>query len=93
MLKNVFIFEKQWLNAVHDFIVFNKSRESVIGKRLGNKLLIDSSISDISKNEYLIRNYLVGTGLDSISTSTETQNLQHFKNETILLIDSSLLHI
>jgi competence protein ComEC len=88
VLQSVFIFEKQRLNAAHDFIVFNKSRESVIGKRLGNKLLIDSSISDISKNEYLIRNYLVGTGLDSISISTEIQNLQHFKNETILLIDS-----
>ena len=31
---------------------------------------------------------MVGTGLDSISISTEIQNLLHFKKKTILLIDS-----
>jgi competence protein ComEC len=88
VLQAVFIFEKHQLQATHNFIVFNKNKESVIGKRLGETLLIDTSVSDISKSEYLIRNYMVGTGIDSISISTKMQNLQQFKNETILLIDS-----
>lgn len=87
-LQAVFIYEKQQLQSAREFIIYNKSRESVIGKRLGGKLLIDTSISNYSIGENPIRNYLVGTGIDSISISSEMKNLMQFKNETILLIDS-----
>lgn len=92
VLQSVFIFEKHQLQEVHHFIVFNKTKESVIGKRLGDKLLIDTSISNFSTGENPIRNYLVGTGIESVTISTEMENLQQFKNQAILVIDSLELY-
>ena len=71
-----------------NFIVFNKSQESIIGNRIGEKLKINTSISNFSLNENPIKNYLVGTGIDSVSMSDKNNNLQIFRNESILIIDS-----
>ena len=84
----VFIFEKYQLQNSQNFIVFNKSQESIIGNRIGEKLKINTSISNFSLNENPIKNYLVGTGIDSVSMSDKNNNLQIFRNESILIIDS-----
>ena len=87
-LQTVFIFEKYQIQTTYNFIVFNKTKESVFGKRLGEKLLISTSITELPINKNPMKNYLVGTGIDDCSISTSIKNLQFFKNEVILVIDS-----
>lgn len=84
----VFIFEKYEFQKTHNFIVFNKTKESIIGNRFGEKLNIKSSISKLTLNENPIKNYLIGTGIKNVSISENIGNLYFFKKDTILIIDS-----
>jgi len=51
-------------------------------------LKINTSIPNFSLNENPIKNYLVGTGIDSVSMAYKFKNLHFFRNESILIIDS-----
>ncbi|WP_299119887.1 ComEC/Rec2 family competence protein [uncultured Winogradskyella sp.] len=70
------------------FIVFNKSRFSMIGQKHNNKLLIHHNLDSVKqKTDNIVKNFVVGEAIDSISTNT-LKSVYQFKNKTLLVIDS-----
>jgi len=87
IIQSVFIFERYKKNATTEFIVFNKSKKSLIGVRTGNKIVVSTSIDSLTKKENALKAYLIGTGVNNLH-STPQKNLFKFYDETILVIDS-----
>jgi len=87
-VQTVFIFEKYKAQSANEFIVFNQSKASTVGKRNGNEIQFNTSV-DSSKTSFNFKMaYLVGAGLDEMIPSEKIKNLYSFKNETILIVDS-----
>lgn len=84
----VFVYEKYERQSTNEFIVFQKSKESVFGKRIGEHLQINTSINSFSSSEQPLKDYVVGTGIDKVSIKNEIQNLYAIKKNKIVVIDS-----
>ncbi|MBF8148556.1 ComEC family competence protein [Winogradskyella sp. F6397] len=70
------------------FIIFNKSRYSIIGKKQNEKLMLYHNYDFKKlKSDYTITNYKVGEAIDTI-TLDSLQSVYAFKNKVILEIDS-----
>jgi competence protein ComEC len=87
-VQTVFIFEKYKAQSVNEFIVFNESKASTVGKRNGNEIRFDTSADSLKTFLNFKMAYLVGAGLDETIPSEKIKNLYSFKNETILIVDS-----
>ena len=83
----IFILEKYKLEFTDEFIVFNKSKISIVGEREGNKLIVSSS-NMLSKKDYTLNQYIIGSGIGENLQKNKIQNFYKFKNETILVVDS-----
>ncbi|WP_412986469.1 ComEC/Rec2 family competence protein [Pontimicrobium sp. IMCC45349] len=70
----------------NSFVVFHKSRYTIIGQKLNNKLIINHNIEKI-ENEKLLTNYKIGEHIDTINYNT-IKNLYTINNIKILVIDS-----
>lgn len=85
--QGVLMFDKKE-NAKNSFVIFHKSRHSIIGHKINQELHLYSNINDsILKNDKTITNYKVGahsktTIIDSI------KNIYTFNNHKLLVIDS-----
>ncbi|MCB0399132.1 MAG: ComEC/Rec2 family competence protein [Winogradskyella sp.] len=70
------------------FIVFNKSRFSIIGLKENDQLNVHHNLdSSLLRNDNIIKNYMVGESIDNVTEG----NLSHaylFKNQTLLVVDS-----
>ena len=88
VLQGVFLFEDYQRKSTKEFIVFHKSRNSILGNRIGEEFFLyhdlDSSqikdlttISSYKVNQNVIPNYKIGV-----------PNVLRFENETILVVDS-----
>jgi competence protein ComEC len=70
------------------FIVFNKSRFSIIGQKQNDRLIIHHNLDSIKQfTDNVVRNYKVGEMIDLVSTDS-LQNTYKYKDKTILVIDS-----
>ncbi|MDY2587292.1 ComEC/Rec2 family competence protein [Winogradskyella aquimaris] len=70
------------------FIVFNKSRFSILGLRAHNKLEVHHNVDSLKlKDDAIIKNYKVGEQIDFV-TLDSLQHVYQFKNNTILVMDS-----
>ena len=88
MLQTVFIFEKYTAQSADEFIVFNQSKASTVGKRNGNLIRFDTSTDSLKTAANFKMAYLVGAELVEIIPSEKIKNLYRFKDETILIVDS-----
>lgn len=88
LLQTVFILEKYTVQSVDEFIVFNESKVSTIGKRNRNSIRFDTSADSLKNTANFKIAYLVGSGLDEMLTSEKIKNMYAFNNETILVVDS-----
>ncbi|MBV1888186.1 MAG: ComEC/Rec2 family competence protein, partial [Urechidicola sp.] len=89
LFQAVFIYEKQERLQSDEFIVFHKSRFSLIGKRIGNQLAVFHSLDSLSySNDKVLNQYKVGVGKLEIQRSDSIPNIIQFKNKEILIIDS-----
>jgi competence protein ComEC len=71
-----------------DFIIFNKSRFSIIGERQNDQLRVHHNLDSLKQQmDNVIKNYKVGELIDSVSTDS-LQSIYRFQNKTILVIDS-----
>jgi competence protein ComEC len=84
----VFIYEKYGIQSSNEFIVFNQSKASTVGKRNGNEIRFDTSADSLKTFANFKTAYLVGAGLDEMRPSEKIKNLYYFKDETILIVDS-----
>jgi len=85
-IQSILIFEKFTLQVTNEFIIFNKSRSSIVAKRIGSNLRVNSSDS-LKANGYALKSYLIGTGIAK-NYQIINRNLYKFKNDVILVIDS-----
>lgn len=75
-------------NQKEAFIVFNKSRFSMIGLKKNDKLEIHHNLDALKlTDDNIIKNYRVGELIASITTDS-LQNVYQFKNKTLLAVDS-----
>jgi competence protein ComEC len=88
MIQAVFIFERYTIQSTDEFIVFNESKSSTVGKRIGNRIQFDTSADSLKTAPNYMNAYIVGAGLEEILPSEKIKNLYAFKNETILIVDS-----
>lgn len=86
-LQGTYIYNK-FQNQDEAFIVFNKSRFSMIGHKENNKLEVHHNLDDSKlRNDNVIKNYKVGEFIDDVALSN-LQDIYQFKNKTLLVIDS-----
>lgn len=88
LIQTVFVFEKYMAQSMNEFIVFNESKASTVGKRTGDKIIFHVSADSLKAISNFKIAYLVGSGLNEILPSEKIKNLYAFKNETILMVDS-----
>lgn len=70
------------------FIIFNKSRYSMIGQKHNDQLIVHHNLDTIKqKTDNVIKNYKVGEGIERIITDS-IQSVYRFNNKTLLVIDS-----
>jgi competence protein ComEC len=87
LFSGVMLFTK-YKNSTNEFVIFNKSRYSVLAKKHNNALFIYHNLdSQKLKQDRILKNYRVGNFIDSI-TESDIESVYQFKNKTILIIDS-----
>tara|TARA_R110001583_G_scaffold163880_2_gene316362 strand:+ start:23579 stop:25618 length:2040 start_codon:yes stop_codon:yes gene_type:complete len=87
LIQTIVIFEKYKLQSTNEFVVFNKSRSSFVGSREGDELIAYSGDS-LNQHDYLLKSYIVGTGMSNEFQVENNKKLYKFKNEIILVVDS-----
>jgi len=84
-----FIYEKQQRLLSDEFIVFHKSRFSMLGNRLGKQLKVYHTIDSVTlKKDKVLNQYNVGVGDLEILMYDSIPNIFHFKSKRILVVDS-----
>ncbi len=87
-LQSVYLFEKKNKNSKSEIIVFHKNKHSIIGKRVGEKLYLQSDLDSIQqKNEFILKEYTLKESI-SESIKTDFKNFIRFKNKNILIINN-----
>ncbi|WP_456377593.1 ComEC/Rec2 family competence protein [Lutibacter sp.] len=87
LVQSIFIFEKYNLQSTNEFIVFNKSKTSCIGNRIGASLEVHS-LDSVSERDYVIKAYLIGSGVRKMQQINSSKYLYKFRQKTILIVDS-----
>ena len=88
IFQSVFVFETYQNKSKTGFIVFHKSRSSVLGIRTGKDFLVYHNLDSLDiKKSNLITSYKIGENVHQHFKIQETAIFK-FKNEHILLIDS-----
>lgn len=87
VIQSVLIFEKYKLQVTNELIVFNQSKKSIIGSRIGAELIVNLADS-LNLTNYTIKPYLVGTGIGETYKTIRNKGLYKFKDEIILIVDS-----
>lgn len=88
LLQGIYLYEKIERKNKKEFIVFHKSRQSVLGKRNGKELSIYSSINDsILTNAKLLQSYRIGENVTT-ETCDSVFNYMRFQNNQLLIVDS-----
>lgn len=86
--QSVFVFERHHKKKKNEFLIYHKSRYSVIGKRIGGKLLVNHTIDSLQfKKMNLMTSYRIGENINQVFDE-DFSNIFKFRNETILLVDS-----
>jgi len=88
LVQGIYFYEKHEKVNKSEFIVFHKSRNTVLGKRNGNKLHVFSSINDsILQQEKLLQSYRIGEHILSKNIDS-IFNVASLNSKQILIIDS-----
>ena len=76
------------MNSNQEFIIFHKSRYSIIGFKNNDVLEVHHNLNDSVFNlDKTISNYQVGSSIKTVSFDT-LQNVYQVKNKTFLVIDN-----
>ncbi|MCI2228993.1 competence protein ComEC family protein [Polaribacter sp. MSW13] len=83
----VFLLEKRQNKIKKEFVVFHKSRKSIIGNRLGNSLFLAHSRDSLLIKENSIQQYKLVEGIREVKV-IDFKNILKFNDATIVLVDS-----
>jgi competence protein ComEC len=81
------LLEKRFVSITQEFIVFHKSRTTVIGVNQKGRMQVFHSLDSLS-NINFIKAYKVERQLKEVTFVKKIPNVFRFKNDTILVIDS-----
>lgn len=81
------LLEKRSVNTTQEFIVFHKSRNTVIGVNKKGNMQVFHSVDSLS-NVNFIKAYKVEKQLNEVNFVNGIPNVFHFKNHRILVVDS-----
>lgn len=88
ILQGVYLYEKSQRVNKSEFIVFHKSRYSILGERNRNELNVFSSLNDsILLQEKILQSYRVAQGIISKNIDSISY-IASFNNKQILIVDS-----
>jgi len=88
LVQSVYLFEEKIANEKEVFIVFHKSRISVIGKRKGVQIKIQDNLDALKSNESnAIKPYVVAEYIREVE-KVSFKNYICFKEQDILIVDS-----
>ncbi|MFK5880304.1 MAG: ComEC/Rec2 family competence protein [Flavobacteriaceae bacterium] len=89
LFQSAFIYEKQQRLLADEFIIFHKSRYSMLGKRIGNHFEFYHSLDSATLvKDKVLKQYKVGIGALEIRSTNTIPNIMQFKTKRILIIDS-----
>lgn len=89
ILQVVFIYEKRERQFNDEFIVFQKSRFSLIAERQGEGLEVYHTLDSLNvSKDKVLNQYKVGIGNSTSLIIDSISNIHQFKNKNILIIDS-----
>ncbi|MBU2927637.1 ComEC/Rec2 family competence protein [Winogradskyella psychrotolerans] len=81
-------FYNKYKAQSHEFIIFNKSRYSMIGFKDNQKLTVAHNLDSAKLNsDYAIQNYKIGEAIIDLDTDS-LASVYQYKNNTLLVIDS-----
>ncbi len=88
LVQSIFIIEKRKFSSKKAFIVFHKSRHCLVGKRNGNKLLVNHNLDSYKfTNSNILKNYKTSEKIDQIK-EVEFNNVVNYLEDTVLFVDS-----
>jgi len=89
ILQGVFVFEKYKVLTTDEFIIFQKSRYTILGERQGNELIVYHTLDSIKySNDKIIDQYKLGAGEIGVEGNSSFPKVYTFKENIILVIDS-----
>ncbi|MFT5791572.1 MAG: competence protein ComEC [Saprospiraceae bacterium] len=89
LLFSVLIYQKYERQSTDELIVFNKSRFSIIGNRVGNNLTVLHTLDSATyTKDNTVNQYDLGSGNLKISYKESISNILNFKHRKLLVIDS-----
>lgn len=93
VLQTIFIFQKKDTLGKAELIVFNSRKSTIITERTGDDVSVYSNDSILKnlENNLVVQSYLVGN-FCKIKSKKRLQNLLYFKNQKVLVIDSSCVY-
>ncbi|MGJ8592044.1 MAG: ComEC/Rec2 family competence protein [Aquaticitalea sp.] len=87
LIQGAFIYHKKELHT-SEFIVFQKSKFTIIGIKDNEQLAVASNLDSINKEgDQIIKNYKVGTAVKTIKEA-DLQSVYNLKDKKLLVIDS-----
>ncbi|APZ44912.1 competence protein [Polaribacter reichenbachii] len=88
VIQSVFLVHKHQKKTKEEFIVFHKSRNSILGNRVGEQVEIHHDLDSINiQNLGLLSSYRIGENIHQ-TLNNDVSNIYQFKNEIILVVDS-----
>ena len=88
IVQTVFVFERHQKKVKSEFIIFQKSRSSVLGIRAGEKLLVDHNLDSLEiEKSNLMASYRIGENVQQYFKAYNSSIFQ-FEKQHILLVDS-----
>ena len=89
LLQTNILIEIYKSSAIDEFIILNKSRQSVLIQRTGQQVSIDHTHENLDLNEdSSIKSYLIGSNTDILSAENKLKNVYALGKKKILVVDS-----
>ena len=86
--QTVSFYEKYKTEITHQFIVFHKSRNSIVGNRTGARLEVYHNMDTLIHNQNVLKNYTVGERIKAVNYH-EISNFLQIDNQVVLFIDTN----
>ena len=88
IFQSVFFYEKYHIEKNNEFIVFHKSRNSIVGIRTGSFLEVYNDMDSLVTKQNLLKNYKVGENIQ-YQNYQKLPNVLQLNKQIILFIDTA----
>ena len=91
LILQIIFYKEIYQSSAEEVVVFHKSRNTIIGKKTGQQLLLHHNLAEAPQNHNIVRNYIVGENIHQ-SDSQGLQNIYTIGEDIMLVIDSTGLY-